>query len=146
MANAAPTQPERNAAIAQRVWNEVWHDGNFSVMSEIFAPDFVRHDPNGNEIRGPAQNEQFIRRMRAAFPDLHYTVGDVIAGGDKVVARYQFDGTHLGDALGFPPTGKKVAYTGILIQRFVDGKIVEQWTEADLLTLFQQLGVIPKLR
>ena len=139
------TAQERNAAIAGRVWDEVWHQGNYHIMDELFAPDFVRHDPTGVELRGRQQTEQYIRKIRATYPDLHYTIDDVIAHDDKVVTRYHFQGTHLGDALGFPPTGKKVVYSGILIQRFLDGKLVEQWTEADLLSLFQQLGVIPKL-
>jgi steroid delta-isomerase-like uncharacterized protein len=136
---------ERNALVAQRVWDEVWHQGDFTVMAELFDPNLVRHDPNGNELHGPGQTEQFMRKFRAAFPDLHYTVDDVIAHDDKVVTRYHLQGTHLGDALGFPPTKKKVNYSGILIQRFANGKIIEQWTEADLLSMFQQLGVIPKL-
>ena len=135
-----------NVLLAQRVWDEVWHRGNFEVMAELFAPDFIRHDPNQIELRGPDQTEQFIRRTRAAFPDLHFTVEDVMASEDKVITRYHFQGTHRGDALGFPPTGKHVSYSGIVIQRFVDGKMIEQWTEADLLSLFQQLEVIPKLR
>ncbi len=145
MQTSSPTTQERNMAVAQRVWDEVWHQGNFSVMDELFAPNFIRHDSNRSELRGPEQNEQFIRKLPAAFPDEHYTVDDVIATDDKVVTRYHCQGTHLGDALGFPATGKKVNYSGILIQRFAEGKIVEQWTEADLLSLFQQLGVIPKL-
>jgi steroid delta-isomerase-like uncharacterized protein len=115
-------------------------------MEELFAHNFVRHDPNGQELQGREQTEQFIRKTRAAFPDLHYTVEDVIASDDKVVIRYHFEGTHKGDALGFPPTGKHVRYSGILIQRFENGKMAEQWTEADLLSLFQQLGAIPKLK
>jgi len=136
---------ERNASVAQQVWDEVWHQGNFKMMDELFAPEFVRHDPNRGDLRGKEKNEQFIRTMRAAFPDLHYTVDDVNSHDDKVITRYHFAGTHLGDALGFPPTGKKVNYSGILIQQFAGRKIVEQWTEADLLSLFQQLGAIPKL-
>jgi predicted ester cyclase len=81
--------------------------------------------------------------MRNAFPDLHFSIDDVIAKGAKVVTRYHFEGTHLGDALGFKATGKKVTYTGMLIQRFENGKIVEQWTEANLLNLFRQLGLVP---
>jgi steroid delta-isomerase-like uncharacterized protein len=136
---------QRNVAMAQRVWDEVWHQGNFGVMSELFAPNFVRHDPGGIENRGVKQAEKFMRRLLAAFPDEHYTIDDVIAADDKVVTRYHCQGTHLGDSLGFPATKKKVSYSGILIQRFEDGKIVEQWTEFDQLSLFQQLGVIPKL-
>jgi steroid delta-isomerase-like uncharacterized protein len=142
----ALTTQEYNVHLTQRVWDEVWHQGKFEVMKELFTPDFVRHDPNGQELHGREETEQFIRKTRDTFPDLHYTVEDALATQDKVVIRYYFEGTHKGDALGFPATGKQVRYSGILIQRVANGKIAEQWTEADLLSLFQQLGVIPKLK
>jgi predicted ester cyclase len=125
------------------VWDEIQHKGDFSAIDELFDPQFIRHDLDPSQGQGRKHNEEFIRRMRSTFPDLHFSIDDVIAKGDKVVTRYHFDGTHLGDALGFKATGKKVAYTGILIQRFENGKIVEQWTEANLLSLFRQLGIVP---
>ncbi|HEY1804759.1 MAG TPA: ester cyclase [Terracidiphilus sp.] len=134
---------ELNAGVAQRVWDEVWHKGDFSGIDELFDPQFVRHDLDPAQGQGRKQNEEFIRRMRGAFPDLQFHIDDVIAKGDKVVTRYHFEGTHLGDSLGFKATGKRATYTGILIQRFENGKIVEQWTEANLLSLFRQLGLIP---
>ncbi len=145
MDSVTTTAEEQNVKAAQRIWDEVWAQGNFDVMSELFALDVVRHDPNGNELRGREQTEQFIRKMRGAFPGLRYTIEDVIAKDDKVVTRYHFEGTHTGDALGFPATGKSVRYSGILIQRFEGGKLIEQWTEFDMVTMFQQLGVIPKI-
>ena len=134
--------PERNKLLADRVWEEVWHQGQLSRIDELFSADFVRHDP-GRELHGTDQNRQFISSMRAAFPDVHYTVEDQIAEGDKVVVRYRFQGTHLGAFQGMPPTGKQVAYTGILIYRMADGKIAEQWTEFDLPGFLRQLGVLP---
>ena len=135
--------PESNKLLAQRVWEEVWHQGQLSRIDDLFTTDFVRHDPGGRELQGTEQNRQFIGSLRAAFPDVHYTVEDQIAEGDKVVVRYRFRGTHLGAFQGMPPTGKQVTYTGILIYRIVDGKITEQWTEFDLLGLLRQLGVLP---
>src|SRR5579859_171113 len=119
--------PEDNARLARRVWDEVWNQGDFSAINEMFDPQFIRHDPNQSHPLDREQNAQFIRRQRSAFPDLRMTVDDMIASEDKVVSRYHFEGTHLGDALGFPPTGKPATYTAILIQRFANGKIVEQW-------------------
>jgi steroid delta-isomerase-like uncharacterized protein len=146
MSNGSLTAEQLNVRIAQRVWDEVWHEGNFRVIDELFDPHFVRHEREQGQDQDRGQNAQFIRRMRAAFPDLHYTVDDVIASGDKVVMRYHFEGTHLGDALGFPPTGKKAGYTGMLIQRFANGKIIEQWTEWNSLSLFEQLGQVTMRR
>jgi steroid delta-isomerase-like uncharacterized protein len=130
-----------NNLLADRVWEEVWHQGDLERIDELFAPDFVRHDPGGREIHGPEENRQFIKGLRAAFPDLHFTVLDQIVEGDKVAVRYRFQGTHLGDFQGVPPTRKQVAYSGILIYRIANGKIAEQWTEIDLLGFLKQLGV-----
>src|SRR5215469_9067403 len=89
--------PESNKLLTQRVWEEVWHQGQLSRIEDLFTTDFVRHDPGGRELQGTEQNRQFIGSLRAAFPDVHYTVEDQIAEGDKVVVRYRFRGTHLGD-------------------------------------------------
>ncbi len=135
---------EENKMMARRVWEEIWHQGNLNAINSLFASDFIRHDPTGRVLRGVEQNRQFIASMRLAFPDLHYTVEDEISEGDKVVVRYRFEGTHQGQFQGVPGTGQRVSYTGMLIYRFAAGKIAEQWTEADLLSLLQQLGVVPK--
>ena len=137
---------ERNVRVARRVWDDVWHEGNFGAADELFDPRFIRHDLDPARGQGRKENEDFIRRMRSAFPDLRFGVDDVVARGDKVVTRYHFEGTHLGDALGFDATGKRVTYTGMVIQRFEGGRIVEQWTEANLLSLFRQLGLAPPHR
>lgn len=133
---------ECNKLLADQVWEEVWHQGQLIRLDDLFTPDFVRHDP-GRDLHGTEQNRQFIRGLRAAFPDLRFTVEDQIAEGDKVVVRYRFEGTHLGAFQGMAPTRKQVTYTGILIYRMSGGKIAEQWTEFDLLGLLRQLGVIP---
>ena len=133
---------KQNQRLADRVWEEVWHQGDLGRIDDLFTADFVRHDP-GRELRGTEQNRQFISGLRAAFPDLHFTVEDQIAAGDKVVVRYRFGGTHLGDFLGRSPTGKQVSYSGILIYRIADEKIAEQWTEFDLLGFLRQLGIVP---
>jgi len=134
---------ERNKQLADRVWEDIWHQGDLSRINDLFTMDFVRHDPGGRELHGTEQNRQFISGLRAAFPDLRFTTDDQIAEGDKVVVRYHFQGTHQGDFQGMPPTHKRVTYTGILIYRLADGKIAEQWTEFDLLGFLRQLGVIP---
>ena len=123
---------ESNKMLAQRVWEEIWHQGQLSRIDELFTPDFVRHDPGGRELHGPDQNREFISSIRTAFPDIHYTVDDQIVEGNKVVVRYRFRGTHLGEFQGMPPTRKPVSYSGILIHRVAEGKIAEQWTEFDL--------------
>jgi predicted ester cyclase len=83
--------------------------------------------------------------LDTAFPDLHFTIEDQIAEGDKVVNRVTARGTHLGDFRGIPPTGKQVTVAGITIDRIAGGKLVESWTSWDFLGILQQLGVVPKL-
>ena len=78
-----------------------------------------------------------------AFPDLHVTVEDLIAEGDKIVGRVTLTGTHQGELLGIPATGKKVAFSEIHIVRISNGKAVEHWEIADIMSMMQQLGVIP---
>ena len=116
------------------------------ISSEEEVPRLAGR-PRLGVVSQTTQPVEFVRRIvdrfRAAFPDVHYTVEDQIAEGDKVVVRYRFRGTHLGAFQGMPPTGKQVTYTGILIYRIVDGKIAEQWTEFDLLGFLRQLGVLP---
>ena len=126
--------------LADQVWEAVWHQGDLDRVDELFASDFVRHDP-GRELHGPEENRQF-KDFRAAFPDAHFTVLDCVSEGDKVAVRYRFRGTHLGNFQGMQPTGKQVGYSAILIYRVADGKIIEQWTEIDLLGFLRQLGAI----
>ena len=130
-----------NKLLADQVWEAVWHQGDLGRIDELFASDFVRHDP-GRELHGREENRQFIKSFRAAFPDGHFTVLDYVSEGDKVAVRYRFRGTHLGDFQGMRPTGKQVGYSGILIYRVAAGKIIEQWTEIDLLGFLRQLGAI----
>ncbi len=87
--------------------------------------------------------KQFVTVVTAVFPDWHPTIEDMIAEGDKVVVRFTGSGTHKGEFMGIPPTGKQVTITAIAIQRIAGGKIVENWLQADMLGMMQQLGVVP---
>lgn len=89
--------------------------------------------------------KQFIKMVRDAFPDFHDTVEDLIAENDKVVLRVTCTGTHKGEFMGVPPTGKQVTVSAIAIYRFAGGKAVEHWNVTDRLSLMQQLGVIPPM-
>ena len=130
-----------NKVFASRILEEVFSQGNLSNTDELFSPDIVIHDPD-KELRGLEQVKQGITRLRMAFPDLHYTAEDMLAEGDEVMIRFTGWGTHLGDFRGFPPTGKGMTYTGIMILRFVERKVVDYWAVSDALGIFRQLGVI----
>ena len=82
--------------------------------------------------------------FRAAFPDMRYTVEDMVAEGDKVVDRISWQATHLGEMMGIPPTGNTVRVTALHMSRIAEGKIVERWGQPDMLGMMQQLGAIPE--
>ena len=134
---------EENKAIARRLIDELANKGNMAVIPELAAADFVSHQIGGEDVRGHEGLRQLMTMYRTAFPDLHMTVEDQIAEEDRVVTRWTARGTHKGDLQGIPPTGKQVTVTGIAIDRFVGGKIAEEWEVFDQMGMMQQLGVVP---
>jgi steroid delta-isomerase-like uncharacterized protein len=120
-------------------------DGDLDSLEETYAEDYVGHAPPFPDIVGLQAAKGFAMGYRQAFPDLLTTTEDLIAEGDKVVARWTTSGTHQGETEVFgPATGNRIEITGITIQRFGDnGKIVEGWTNADMLGQMQQLGMVP---
>ena len=137
---------EENKAIVRRQEEEVFTQGNLDAADEIYAPNYVGHDPsNPEDIRGLEAAKQAAADYRKAFPDLQVTVEDLIAEGDKVAARVRFRGTHQGELEGIAPRGKRVESTGIIISRIEGGKIAEDWANFDDLGLMRQLGAIPEL-
>ena len=137
---------EENKALVRRAIEEGWNQGNVAVFDELYAPNFIFHDPDFPDVRTREDYKQWATGIRAAFPDLHLTIEDVIAEGDQVVVRWTFRGTNTGDLvmpMPIPATGKQVTVTGITISRFAGGKLVEIWQQGDTMGLMQQLGVIP---
>jgi len=136
---------EENKAIVRQQEEELFTQGNLDAADELYAPDYVGHDPsNPEDIRGLEAAKQAASDYRKAFPDLRVTVEDVIAEGDKVAARLRFRGTHRGELDGIAPTGRRVDCTGIVISRMEGGKIAEDWANFDDLGMKQQLGAVSK--
>jgi len=133
---------EDNKALVHRLFEEVWNQGKMALIAEFYSPASVEHTSSG-PVHGQEGLKRYIMLYRTAFPDAHYTVEDQIAERDKVVTRWSGRGTHQGPLMGIPPTGKQGTVTGISIDRFEGGKIVETWTELDALGMMQQLGAIP---
>jgi steroid delta-isomerase-like uncharacterized protein len=132
---------EENKTLARRV-REMW-DKRDPAVNEYLASDAIIHMPGAP---GPLDREQVLGMLDmfySAFPDLHHTFEDQVAEGDKVVTRLTLRGTHRGEFQGIPPTGKQVAITGIVIDRYENGKLVEHRSHLDNLGMLQQLGVIP---
>ena len=137
---------EENKDLVRREIEELFNQGgNLDVAEEVYAPDFVGHDPTTADIRGVEGAKQFAATMRSAFPDLTCTVEDQVAEGDKVVTRWSARGTHQGDTedLGLA-TGNRMEITGVAIERFSDGKVAESWDHYDALGMMQQLGLVPE--
>jgi steroid delta-isomerase-like uncharacterized protein len=134
---------EENKAITRRDWEETWNQGNLDLIDELQAVDYVGHFLPPGLPTGREGYRQFVQVFRAAIPDIHITIEDLIAEGDKVVTRFTARGTHQGELMGIPPTGKAVEVTGISIYRFAKGQIVEDWAEYDQLGMLTQMGVVP---
>jgi steroid delta-isomerase-like uncharacterized protein len=135
-----------NKTIARRALEEIWGGGSLDVVDELFADDYVVDTGGGMEpLRGPEGVKQFVGAFRGAFPDQSITIEQQIAEGDVVVTRWTATGTHQGELMGIPATGRETTTSGITIHRIRDGKIAEAETIWDQLGLLQQLGVVPAM-
>jgi steroid delta-isomerase-like uncharacterized protein len=134
---------DENKAIVRR-WFEETDRGNVDIVEELCAPQYLDHAPPLRGMpSGSAGVREANRQLRTAFPDTIHIIEDQIAEGDMVVTRLRGRGTFVNDILGIPANGKVVEITGISIHRLVNGKLVEHWANADLLSFMQQLGAIP---
>jgi predicted ester cyclase len=132
---------EENKTIVRRFLEEVVNTGNLALADRFIAP--LIHDHNaGTEPLGLEAYKRHILAVRTTYPDFQVTIEDLIAEGEKVVARVTGHGTHLGRWWGVAPTGKQVTITGINIDRIVDGKVVEHWGEADTVSALLQIEAI----
>jgi predicted ester cyclase len=138
---------EQNKALSNRVFEEVWNQGKLDVIDELVAGNYVFNNPSvpGGKLTGPEAFKKFVQMGRAAVADIRITINDQVAEGDKVVTRWTETGTLTGALMGIAPTGKRGTMTGITIDRYQSGKLVEQWQNADQLGMFQQLGLVPML-
>jgi steroid delta-isomerase-like uncharacterized protein len=129
-----------NKAAARAVF-EVWSTGELDRLDALVAPDVVHHDPyDPNGDQGLEGMKRTIELNRTAFPDMHLVVEDQVAEGDKVVTRWRGEMTHLGQLGGTAPTGNHATISGITIDRFENGKIVEAWRNMDTLGLLREIG------
>jgi steroid delta-isomerase-like uncharacterized protein len=133
-----------NKKIVRRYFEEVLTAGNLALIEDLISPNYVSHYPAGYELGGgPEDVRHIVTSVRRAFPDVHFTVDDLIAEGEKVVCRWTFQGVQEADFMGIPPTGRKATVMGIAVYRVVSGQITEAWFTWDALGLMRQLGVEP---
>lgn len=144
---ASDTSTTSELAAKSRRLLEAFSSGDDSVADELLDPQAIGHDPATpaamQSLRGPELFKRTVSMYRTAFPDLSMVVEDVMADGDKVAVRWRSEGTHQGELEGLAPTGKRVSVTGITIDQWRDGKLVETWTQWDNLGLARELGAAP---
>jgi steroid delta-isomerase-like uncharacterized protein len=133
---------ENNKAAVRR-FNEAFNAGDLDGAAAVFAPNAVIHNSGAPDPLNVEGFKQFGGVFRTAFPDGKLTIEDLIVEGEKVVSRVTYRGTHTGDMMGIPPTGKPVTVSAILIDQLADGKIVESWRLFDQMAMMQQLGLVP---
>src|SRR5678816_398004 len=129
-------------ALMRRWFEEVWNQGRTAAIDELLSNDAVIHGLGPADLHGPAGFKTFQSAYRNAFPDVAIHMDDLVAEGDRVVARWSGTGTHLGDGLGMAATGRQVRFHGMTIARVAHGQLVEGWNTFSELDLFQQLGVV----
>ncbi len=132
---------EQNKELVKRFYEEL-NKGNFEIDKEVFAPEYGLYSPSNSP--NPRSQEESMEALKMAFrvsPDTNYSVEELFAVGDRVVARCVITGTHEGDLPGYPATGNKFEYSGIVIARIENGKIIEQKIEFDELGFMLQLGM-----
>lgn len=135
---------EQNKSIVHRWVEGGWNGGNLALVDELYTTDYMIHDPQTPDFPGgQTAFKQFVTNLRTGFPDIHVTIEDVIAEGDQVVWRWHITGTHDGNLMGIPPTGRPISITGIVISRFANGKWAEDYVNWDTLGMLQQIGVVP---
>jgi steroid delta-isomerase-like uncharacterized protein len=140
-ARDAPLMAQSSTAVITRIVNELVNRGQFASFDELIDADIVSHDPvEPAPIRGGDAYRVSMESIRAGLADLHVTIDDVVADGNKVAYRWTATGCHVGELLGVAPTGTHVTFTGMDIAHVRDGRVVEEWMNWDVLGLLRQLG------
>lgn len=143
MTTNAATSVEHNREVSRR-WIDVFNRRDNAAEANVRAPDYVAHAPASLEP-DPLDSDawaQFLAGFVEGFPDLQITIEDAVGEDDLVAQRVHFRGTHTGEFQGLPATGRQVSFSGLELNRFVDGRVAEHWFQLDSLTLLQQLGLI----
>ena len=135
-----------NKNVVRRLFDEVWNKGHQQVADELLAPSYIHHDASTPDAgRGPEGEKKRATLYRSAFPDIRFTVEDLIAEGESVTARWSCHGTHKGELNGIAPTGRQFTISGISVVRFTNGKMIEGYVNWDALGMMQQLGVVAEV-
>jgi steroid delta-isomerase-like uncharacterized protein len=132
-----------NKGVVNRFVEEVINQGRLEQADELVVADFVELDPLPGQQPGREGLKEVIGQMRAAFPDIHWVLDEMVAEDEKVVSRFTWSGTHRGTFLGIPATGRSISVKGVVIDHVVAGKMVDSRILMDGLSMMQQLGALP---
>lgn len=132
---------DANETVIRRFVDEVINNGDYSVLPDLIHPGYVYRSPD-QEFRGREALQALFAAYRSGLPDLNASIDDLVASGDKVVISITLSGTHTGDLMGIPATGKRLQVTGMVLSRLEDGRIIEEREILDMLGMFQQLGIV----
>ena len=138
------SRTEENKALFRRTYEELLNRGDLSVADELVSADFINHEAPPGRNRGPESMRGLATMLRTAFPDLRFTIEELVAEGEVVAGRLTMSGTHEGPLMGMPPTGRSVRQNHMHFVRFREGKAVEHWGVRDDVGMMQQMGVIPE--
>ncbi|MDQ6910885.1 MAG: ester cyclase [Actinomycetota bacterium] len=136
---------DENKSLVRRFFEEVINAENVDRADEFVTADYAEHQqlPGGEGRQGIRVAKAFLSMMRRAFPDYRFDIEDLVAEGDKVVARVTVSGTHRGEMMGLAPTGRRVRTSGIEVFRLAGGKLAEHWATFDALGMLRQIGMAP---
>ncbi len=131
--------------IIRRVSEELYGEGRLELVDELFAEDYVNHDPPQGFGRGRDDVREFIRTIHAGLSDVKSTATNILVDGNEGAVRWTVTAVHSGELFGIPPTNRQLNHSGICIYRIENGRVVEEWQQRDDLGLLQQLGAIPEM-
>jgi steroid delta-isomerase-like uncharacterized protein len=132
-----------NKDLVRRYYEELWNQWRLDLIDQLIASDFAFRGSIGLQVQGRDGFRDYVATIRAAFPDFHNVVEDLIAEGDQVAARLTYRGTHRGSLLGVAPTGRRISYAGMALFQVGQGRLTRGWVLGDTLGLMRQLGARP---
>jgi steroid delta-isomerase-like uncharacterized protein len=134
----------QHVAAVRSYFDDVWSAGKLELLDRLLAPDYINHTPSTPDpVPGPAGLRPIVAAFRVGFPDLHFTIEDLVAEGDRVAVRVTMEGTQDGPLFGAPPTHRHVRVSQINIEHFRGDQIAEHWRVTDELGVMRQLGALP---
>lgn len=130
---------EKHKEIARLISQKVVNEKDYTPIEEYLTEDYTYHGLGGMTARTPQGFKEAIKGFHQAIPDLRSEILDIVAEDDLLVLRFNFTGTHKGDFLGFPPSEAKLHFGGMIMRRFVNGKVAEDWDYFDFPTIVSQI-------